>query len=103
MRFSLAVLKGKSMPISSPLLVEGFCDSRFEAVRDGLAQNLSDGNELGEAVSIVVEGRTVVDLWGGYKDQARKQPWERGTLVCMFSQGKTDRNSCRGRSWRIEA
>jgi CubicO group peptidase (beta-lactamase class C family) len=53
-----------------------------------LAQNLAEGEELGETVSVVVDGRTVVDLWGGYRDRVRTQPWRRDTLVCMFSVGK---------------
>ena len=66
----------------------GICDPAFKAVREALEQNLADGKEIGECVAVVVNGKTVVDLWGGYKDRARTQPWERDTLVCMFSVGK---------------
>ena len=75
------------MPMSDPL-VDGICDPRFKTVREALAQNLSEGDEIGEAVSVVINGKSVVDLWGGYKDRTRGQPWERDTLVCMFSVGK---------------
>jgi CubicO group peptidase (beta-lactamase class C family) len=68
--------------------VAGVCDPAFKAVREALEQNLADGEEIGECVAVVVNGKTVVDLWGGYKDRARTQPWERDTLVCMFSVGK---------------
>jgi CubicO group peptidase (beta-lactamase class C family) len=70
------------------LLIDGFCDPNFKAVREALAQNLLEGAELGEAVSVVINGSTVVDLWGGYKDRARTQPWKQDTIVCMFSVGK---------------
>jgi CubicO group peptidase (beta-lactamase class C family) len=54
-------------------------------VRDAFATNLADGLELGSSLSISVEGRNVVDLWGGYLDAARTRPWERDSLVCVFS------------------
>jgi CubicO group peptidase (beta-lactamase class C family) len=65
-------------------MIDGIYDPRFKGVQDALAQNLSDRNEIGEAVSVVINGKTVIDLWGGYKDRLRSQPWERDTLVCMF-------------------
>jgi CubicO group peptidase (beta-lactamase class C family) len=74
--------------MSDTLLINGRCDPAFKAVREALAQNLTDGEEIGEIVSVIVNGKTVVDLWGGYKDRARTSPWERNTLVCMFSVGK---------------
>src|SRR4029450_13562136 len=74
--------------MTNSVLINGSCDPAFKAVREALAQNLAEGDELGEVVSVVTHGKTVVDLWGGYKDRARTQPWERDTLVCMFSVGK---------------
>ena len=74
--------------MSSTTRVAGVCDPAFKAVREALEQNLAEGKEIGECVAVVVNGKTVVDLWGGYKDRARTQPWERDTLVCMFSVGK---------------
>jgi len=81
-------LKGKYNPLSDQLLIGGTCEPSFKKVREALAQNLCDGDEIGEAVSVVINGKMIVDLWGGYRDRARKQPWERDTLVCMFSVGK---------------
>jgi CubicO group peptidase (beta-lactamase class C family) len=81
-------VEGAIKYMSLSLSLGGFTDPRFSDVREALAQNLSDAAEIGEAVSVVINGRTVVDLWGGYKDRERTQPWERNTLVCMFSAGK---------------
>jgi CubicO group peptidase (beta-lactamase class C family) len=74
--------------MSASVSIGGFTDPKFSDVREALAQNLSDGAEIGEAVAVVINGRTVVDLWGGYKNRERTVPWERNTLVCMFSVGK---------------
>jgi CubicO group peptidase (beta-lactamase class C family) len=65
--------------------VDGRCDPAFTAVRDAFAGQLADGTDLGAAVSVSVDGRTVVDLWGGYRDRRRTQPWERDTLVTVWS------------------
>jgi CubicO group peptidase (beta-lactamase class C family) len=70
------------------LLIDGFCDPNFKAVCEALAENLSAGAEIGEAVSVVIDGSTVVDLWGGFRDRARAQPWKQDTIVCMFWVGK---------------
>jgi len=74
--------------VSASFLIDGSCDPQFKDVREALVQNLSDGAEIGEAVAVVINGRTVVDLWGGYKNPERTQPWGQDTLVCMFSVGK---------------
>lgn len=41
--------------------------------------------ELGAAVCIEVDGRRVVDLWGGWADVARTRPWTADTLACVCS------------------
>ena len=68
--------------------MDGFCDPRFARVRDGLDANLRERGDLGAAVCVVVDGLTQVDLWGGWMDVARTRPWERDTLVDVFSIGK---------------
>ena len=35
-----------------------------------------------------MDGRVVVDLWGGWADQAAARPWRPDTLVNVFSVGK---------------
>ncbi|MDZ4827236.1 MAG: serine hydrolase domain-containing protein [Actinomycetota bacterium] len=63
----------------------GTCDPAFAGVRDAFAQNFVDGLELGASVSISIDGRHIVDLWGGHLDAARTRPWEQDSLVCVFS------------------
>ena len=75
-----------SPPMSATLPeVHGECHPRFQAVRDAFARNLRDRDEVGAAVAVVVDGEPVVDLWGGHADLARTQPWERNTLVNVYS------------------
>ncbi|MCX4852820.1 serine hydrolase domain-containing protein [Streptomyces canus] len=68
--------------------VHGHCDTRFTAVRTAFEENFRDRAELGAAVSVMVGGETVVDLWGGWADAARTRPWERDTLVNVWSTTK---------------
>lgn len=68
--------------------VHGHCDTRFAAVRTVFEENFRDRGELGAAVTVTVDGATVVDLWGGWADAARTRPWERDTLVNVWSTSK---------------
>ncbi|GGZ37537.1 serine hydrolase domain-containing protein [Streptomyces poonensis] len=68
--------------------VHGHCDPRFEAVRTAFEENFRDRDELGAAVAVTLDGTTVVDLWGGWADPARTRPWERDTLVNVWSTSK---------------
>ncbi|MGW1208685.1 serine hydrolase domain-containing protein [Streptomyces sp. NPDC002499] len=68
--------------------VHGDCDERFAAVRTAFEENFRDRDELGAAVTVTVDGEVVVDLWGGWADGARTRPWERDTLVNVWSTSK---------------
>lgn len=68
--------------------VHGHCDERFTAVRTALEENFRDRGELGAAVTVTVGGEVVVDLWGGWADAARTRPWQRDTLVNVWSTTK---------------
>lgn len=67
--------------------VHGRCDERFAGVREALAQQL-DGEELGASVAVDLDGETVVDLWGGHRDEARTLPWSEHTIVNVWSTTK---------------
>ena len=70
-------------------LVHGFADDRYAAVRDVLGQNLASGADVGASFCATHEGETVVDIWGGYADEARTRPWEQDTIVNVYSTTKT--------------
>ncbi|MET7364987.1 serine hydrolase domain-containing protein [Streptomyces sp. NPDC005566] len=66
----------------------GHCDDRFAAVRDAFEANFEERDELGAAVTVMVGGSPVVDLWGGWADKGRTRPWERDTVVNVWSTTK---------------
>jgi CubicO group peptidase (beta-lactamase class C family) len=68
--------------------ITGTCDPAFAAVRDAFAENFAARGEVGAGVSVVIDGRTVVDLAGGWADEARTRPWQTDTLVNVYSVGK---------------
>ena len=69
-------------------VARGHCDARFEAVRTAFEENFRERGELGAAVTVTVGGEVVVDLWGGWADADRTRPWERETLVNVWSTSK---------------
>jgi CubicO group peptidase (beta-lactamase class C family) len=68
--------------------VHGSCDARFARVREVFAEQLAKPEELGAAVAVTLDGRSVVDLWGGHSDAARTRTWTADTLVNVFSTTK---------------
>lgn len=68
--------------------VHGYCDLRFQAVRDVFEKNLRDGVDLGAAVCFTLDGEVVVDLWGGWLDFDREREWQSDTLVNVYSTTK---------------
>ena len=62
-------------------------DPAFEGVAEVFRTNMDDG-ELGAACCVVVDGRVVVDVWGGWADVARTRPWDARTVVNAYSVGK---------------
>ena len=74
--------------MADPIEMRGHCDPRFRGVQDELEQAFARGDELGASVCVTLEGETVVDLFAGYADEARTRPWERDSLVNVFSTTK---------------
>lgn len=75
-------------------LVEGYCDPRFQAVRDQFAQALASGFDTGASVAVEHQGEMVVNLWGGYKDREKTDPWSDDTLINVFSTTKAITATC---------
>jgi CubicO group peptidase (beta-lactamase class C family) len=74
--------------MSAAVEIGGRCAARFAAVRDAFAANFAAGREVGASFAATVDGVPVVDLWGGHVDAAHSRPWERDTIVNVFSTTK---------------
>lgn len=69
--------------------VQGTCAPGFEGVRAALAANLEQGKDVGACAAVTVDGRLVADVWGGFQDPEKTTPWERDTLINVWSTTKT--------------
>jgi CubicO group peptidase (beta-lactamase class C family) len=72
---------------STPL--GGTCGARFDPLRELFAAKLESDEDLGASLAVNIEGEMVVDLWGGWADEARTVPWAEDTITCVFSTTKT--------------
>jgi CubicO group peptidase (beta-lactamase class C family) len=68
--------------------VAGHVADGFEHVRDAFVQNFAQRHELGGACCIYFEGEPVVDLWGGVRNKQTGEPWDRDTMVIVYSATK---------------
>ncbi|MEE3328538.1 MAG: serine hydrolase domain-containing protein [Myxococcota bacterium] len=67
--------------------ISGDCDPAWEGVRTRFVENFAEG-DLGASVCVMYGDEKVVDLWGGHRDVAATVPWERDTLVNVWSTTK---------------
>jgi len=68
--------------------ISGDTTPRFAGVRTAFEANFDKHGDVGAAVAVYVDGRKVVDLWGGLADRAAGRPWEEDTLALVFSTTK---------------
>jgi CubicO group peptidase (beta-lactamase class C family) len=70
------------------MFTQGTVAPGFEPVAEAFAANFEEGGELGAGFSAMLEGETVVDLWGGYADRKKERLWDADTLVPVYSTTK---------------
>ena len=63
-------------------------DPAFADVVDAFETNFAELGDVGAAVAVSVEGRLVVDLWGGVADVATGRPWAEDTTALVYSTTK---------------
>jgi len=71
--------------------IEGKTAPGFEPVRDAFRANFEregEDGEIGASLAVYRNGACVVDLWGGHADAARTRPWQRDTLINVWSASK---------------
>jgi CubicO group peptidase (beta-lactamase class C family) len=68
--------------------IDGWAETAFEPVLDAFAANFDERGEVGAAVCVYVDGRPVVDLWGGHADAGSGRKWTADTIVPVFSSTK---------------
>lgn len=71
-----------------PSLIAGDVDEGYGPIADVFRQNFAERNEVGAALAVFRDGVPVVDLWGGYRDGRTRLPWQRDTMVTVYSTSK---------------
>jgi CubicO group peptidase (beta-lactamase class C family) len=74
--------------MSFDMHVGGYVAQGFEAVRDAFAANLSNGEELGATFSVVKDGQTIVDLYGGVRNEEKSEALGPDDLFNVWSTTK---------------
>jgi len=72
-------------------MIEGMVAGGFEPVRDAFAANFERPpayRDVGASLAVYRHGECVVDLWGGHLDRQGGRPWQRDTLVNLWSTTK---------------
>jgi CubicO group peptidase (beta-lactamase class C family) len=73
----------ESGPLLQPRKLSGLFQENFEEL-----------GELGAAVSVWQNGKAIVDLYGGFRDARREDPWTSDTLVLVWSATKGIGSAC---------
>ncbi len=66
----------------------GFVSEGYEPVLHAFIENFQQHNEVGASFAVFHRGELVVDLWGGYADKELARPWDKDTLMVVFSATK---------------
>lgn len=69
--------------------ISGTYDPRFAALADLLSASIDSGADVGASVAVNLGGEMVVDIWGGWADEAKTTPWEEHTITNVWSTTKT--------------
>ena len=70
-------------------IVQGTTTEKFDRLREVFEQQLSSGEDVGASVAVYFKGELVADLWGGFTDEQMTKPWERDTILNVWSVTKT--------------
>src|SRR5579864_7700667 len=74
--------------------INGFCNPKFTRVAEEFVRNFQERGEVGASVCVTLEGKTVVDLWGGLARPATNVPWKEDTIGVVWSATKGATSLC---------
>lgn len=65
--------------------IHGKCTKKFNRLKSVFEDNFKREDDIGASVCVFYKGKKVVDLWGGLREKHENLPWEKNTLVPLFS------------------
>jgi CubicO group peptidase (beta-lactamase class C family) len=69
--------------------IYGRCADGYEDLLDAFRANFLERGEIGATLCLYVDGKNVVDLWGGWKNASRTAEWKADTLCSVYSISKS--------------
>jgi CubicO group peptidase (beta-lactamase class C family) len=79
------------MRVAATPVIHGSVAPGFERVREAFAANFTRDDayrEVGAALAVYRDGRSIIDLWAGHADRASTRDWQRDTLINVYSTTK---------------
>jgi CubicO group peptidase (beta-lactamase class C family) len=80
--------------MNKDIVIQGFCEDRFKSVKEVFQRNFEKDLEVGASFAVTIEGKHVIDLWGGYANAEKTKPWEKDTIVNVYSTTKVMASIC---------
>ncbi|MEL7029486.1 MAG: serine hydrolase domain-containing protein [Pseudomonadota bacterium] len=77
--------------------IHGDFEEAYRPAVDAFESNFEHEQEIGASFCLYRDGKKVVDIWAGHQDEARTKPWEKDTLVNVWSTTKGMMALCIGR------
>ncbi|TFG22782.1 MAG: class A beta-lactamase-related serine hydrolase [Promethearchaeota archaeon] len=74
--------------MTSDIEIKGYCNEKFNTVKDVFRANFEEDLEVGASFAVTIDGKHVIDIWSGYTDADKSTPWEKDTIVNVFSTTK---------------
>ena len=68
--------------------IQGNCDHKFTEVKELFESLHSSGREVGSSFAVYKDGKALVDIWGGYTDKQKTNPWNQDSLATVWSTTK---------------
>jgi len=69
-------------------ICSGYIDKKFLIVKETVDDLLSSEEEHGCAITLYLDGKKIIDIWGGWANKENKTPWQHDTIVSTFSVSK---------------
>lgn len=74
--------------------IHGKYDEKFKSIVDSFENQYKLDLDIGSSLAVTCEGELVVDVWAGSRDKEQTLPWEKDTIVNVFSSTKNATSLC---------
>jgi CubicO group peptidase (beta-lactamase class C family) len=69
-------------------MINGYCEEKYNPVKKIFESYFLKQEEIGASFAIYKEGKALIDIYGGFKNNNNNKNWEENTIVNVFSATK---------------